>query len=258
MIVFQSVCAVFVVPNIWKKAKLRKYCSQIFHIWNNSRLSTPFPVLNVFHCFRKSLPNQIDASHVSLLQKDFPTPPLPSEVGWVPLPIAFCFGSAVACCKRHLKGVSHLWGESKLTPTGQQRLPEGETLLPQTTNLPMSHGGTFHCQPSVIVSLFSSPPPAGPPFRYVAARRLLVTLWWSAVYIISCKWIMQGGCLSCEHPGYWSILLLLLLLLHTVRPHHQHFQHAMRCPGHVAQHKEGIHCESSCKWVGDSEGVPLV
>ena len=159
MIVFQSVCAVFVVPNIWKKAKLRKYCSQIFHIWNNSRLSTPFPVLNVFHCFRKSLPNQIDASHVSLLQKDFPTPPLPSEVGWVPLPIAFWFGSAVTCCKRHLKGVSHLWGESKLTPTGQQRLPEGETLLPQTTNLPLSHGGTFHCQPSAIASLFSSPPP---------------------------------------------------------------------------------------------------
>ena len=114
---------------------------------------------------KESETEKILFSNISYLKQFTPLHPLPCLET-----IAFWFGSAVTCCKRHLKGVSHLWGESKLTPTGQQRLPEGETLLPQTTNLPLSHGGTFHCQLSLIASLYSSPPPAGPPFRSVAAR----------------------------------------------------------------------------------------
>ena len=62
----------------------------------------PFPVLNVFNCLRQYPPNQIAASQVSLLQKGFPTPPLPPEIGRVPFPIAFWFGPPVACYKRHL------------------------------------------------------------------------------------------------------------------------------------------------------------
>ena len=44
--------------------------------------------------------------------------------------------------------------------------------MSQATDFSRTPGGDFHCQPSVIVRLYSSLSPAGPP-RSVAARRLM-------------------------------------------------------------------------------------